>query len=349
MKSRASCGPSELSAILRSMTFNRVTLESVDFEDQRFRISERLDSARLLESVRQIGQLSPVCLLARNETGLAVICGFRRLWALRSLGHPDVLARIWYEREHTDLELFRMALWENLSHRELSPLEKARVLASLKNHCGVQHDQLVEIYLPVLDLAPHKNTLRAYLALNDLHPQLREMLNDGRITLASAERLARAPLSLQSRMSSVLERVRWSASLQRETLDLLEELAAIAESDPDEILSGKEITETVHDTSLSPFQKGERIHKFLYRKRNPRLSKTEERFRAREQELSLPANIRVSPTPFFESPEIRVEFSVRSPRDFRDTSKALERAAQAPALEALFSIADHPRVLNPES
>jgi ParB-like chromosome segregation protein Spo0J len=324
------------------MTFNRVTLESVDFEDQRFRISEQLASARLLESVRQIGQLSPVCLLARNEAGLAVICGFRRLWALRSLGHPDVLARIWYEREHTDLELFRMALWENLSHRELSPLEKARVLASLKNHCGVQHDQLVEIYLPVLDLAPHKNTLRAYLALHDLHPQLREMLNDGRITLASAERLARAPLSLQSKMSLVLERVRWSASLQRETLDLLEELAAIAESDPDEILSGKEITETVHDTSLSPFQKGERIHKFLYRKRNPRLSKTEEQFRAREQELSLPANIRVSPTPFFESPEIRVEFSVRSPRDFRDTSKALERAAQAPALEDLFSISDLP-------
>jgi hypothetical protein len=233
-----------------------------------------------------------------------------------------------------------MALWENLSHRELSPLEKARVLALLKNHCGVRHDQLVEVYLPVLGLAAHKNTLRAYLALNDLHSPLREMLNDGRLTLAGAERLARTPLSFQDKMGSVLERVRWSASLQRETLDLLEELAAIADSDPDEILSGKEIRETVHDTNLSPFQKGERIHKLLYRKRNPRLSMTEEQFRAREQELSLPANIRVSPTPFFESPEIRVEFKVRSTRDFRDATKALERAAQAPALEALFSIAD---------
>jgi ParB-like chromosome segregation protein Spo0J len=324
------------------MTFNRVTLESVDLEDQHFRISEQLESARLLESVRQVGQLSPVCLLARKESGLAVICGFRRVWALKSLGHPDVMAQIWHDHEHTDLEMFRLALWENLSHRELSPLEKARVLAFLKNHCGVQHDQLVEVYLPVLGLAPHKNTLRAYLALHGLDPQLREMLTDGRITLASAERLARAPLSFQSKMSSVLERVRWSASLQRETLDLLEELAAIAESDPDEILSAREITETVHDPSLSPFQKGERIHKLLYRKRNPRFSRTEEQFRAREQELSLPANIRVSPTPFFESSEIRVEFSVRSPVDFRDTAKALERAAQAPALEALFSIADSP-------
>jgi ParB/RepB/Spo0J family partition protein len=322
------------------MTFNRVALESVDLEDQRFRISEQVDSARLLESLRQVGQLSPVCLLERKAPSLTVICGFRRLRALKYLGHPDVLARIWYESEQTDLELFRMALWENLSHRELSPLENARVLTSLKKHCGVHHDQLVETYLPILGLTPHKNTLRAYLALHDLQSQLREMLNDGRITLASAERLSRAPLSFQSKMSSVLERVRWSASLQRETLDLLEELAAIAGSDPGEILSGIELTETVHDTSLSPFQKGERIHKLLYRKRNPRLSRTEEQFLARQKELSLSPNIRVSPAPFFESSEIRVEFSVRSPQDFRDTAKALERAAQSQALEALFSIAD---------
>jgi hypothetical protein len=236
--------------------------------------------------------------------------------------------------------MYRMALWENFSHRELSPLEKARALTSLKNHCGVQHDQLVETYLPVLGLAPHKNTLRAYLALHDLHSPLREMLNDGRITQASAERLSRASLSFQSKMGSVLERVRWSASLQRETLDLLEELAAIAGSNPDEILGEIEITQTVHDPNLSPFQKGERIQKLLYRRRNPRLSSTEEKFLARQKELNLPPSIHVSPAQFFESSEMRVEFTVHSLQDFRDAVKVLERAAQAPALGDLFSIAD---------
>src|SRR5262249_40412604 len=139
------------------MTFHRVALASIDLEDWRFRISEQLDSPRLLESLRQIGQLSPVCLRARKQSRLAVICGFRRLRALSSLGQADVLARIWNEGEQTDLELFRMALWENLSHRELSPLEKARVLTFLKDHGAVPYDQLVEIYLPVLGLAPHTN------------------------------------------------------------------------------------------------------------------------------------------------------------------------------------------------
>ena len=322
------------------MTYDRVPLEHIDLEDQRFRISERFESSRLLESLRQIGQLSPVFLQARTGSRLAVICGFRRVQALRSLGQRDVLARIWHGGGQSDLELFRIALWDNLSHRELNPLERARVLASLKNLCDVQHDQLVEIYLPVLGMEPHKNTLRTYLALHALDPQLREMLNDGRITLASAERLSRAPLAFQNQMSEVLERVRWSASLQRETLDLVEELAAIAGSDPGEILRESGIRELLNDANLSPFQRGERIHRLLYRRRNPRLCRTEERFLARQKELRLPHRIRLSPTPFFESAELRVEFSVGSPRDFRETAQALERAGQAPALEALFSIAD---------
>jgi len=322
------------------MTYDRVPLENIDLEDQRFRISERFESSRLVESLRQIGQLSPVGLQARKESRLAVVCGFRRVQALKSLGRKDVLARIWHEDEHSNFELFRIALWDNLSHRELSPLEKARVLTLLKNLCGVEHDQLVEVYLPVLGMEPHKNTLRTYLALQGLHPQLKGMLNDGRITLASAERLSRAPLPFQNQMTEVLERVRWSASLQRETLELVEELAAIADSDPGEILGEREIRELLNNPTLSPFQRGEGIHRLLHRRRNPTLSGTEERFLARQKELRLPQRIRLSPTRFFESAELRVEFSARSPQDFRDTVQALERAGRTPVLEALFSIAD---------
>jgi len=322
------------------MTYERVPLETIDLEDQRFRISERLESPRLVESLGQVGQLSPVCLQTYRGSRLAVICGFRRVQALKSLGQNDVLARIWSEDENSDLELFRIALWDNLSHRELSPLEKARVLSSLKNLCGVQHDQLVEVYLPVLGLEPHKNTLRTYLALQALQPQLKKMLNEGHITLASAERLSRAPLPFQNQMAEVLERVRWSASLQRETLDLVEELAAIADSDPGKILGESEVRALLNDATLSPFQRGEGIHKLLYRRRNPTLSRTEELFLARQRELQLPQRIRLSPAPFFESAELRVEFNARSPRDFRESAQALERAGQTPALEDLFSIAD---------
>ena len=325
------------------MTFNRVGLESVDLEDQRFRISERLDSLRLLESLRQIGQLSPVCLQACNGSRLAVICGFRRLRALRSLGQADVLARIWDEGEQTNLELFRIALWENLSHRELSPLEKARVLTSLKNHCEVPYDQLVEIYLPGPGIGP------------------------------AQEYAAGVPGAARSQSALEGDVERWAHHLgQRRTSCV----RGAAVSKPDERSAGAGTVERqpaagdtgpsrgtcghcrvrsrdnserersggiVADASLSPFQKGERIHRLLYRKRNPRLCRTEERFRAHEKELRLPHTIRVSPAPYFESPDLRVEFNVRSSQDFREAAQASgarggSARTRSPFLDCGFSI-----------
>ena len=303
------------------MTYDRVPLEYIDLEDQRYRISERLESSRLLESLRQIGQLSPVCLQARKGSRLAVICGFRRVQALRSLGQRDVLARIWHEGEQSDLELFRIALWDNLSHRELSPLERARVLTSLKNLCDVQHDQLVEIYLPVLGMEPHKNTLRTYLALHALDPQLRETLNDGRITLASAERLSRAPLSFQNQMSEVLERVRWSASLQRETLDLVEELAAIAGSDPGAILAGKRISGIVaRCDSFAVSEEGNGFtDSFTGGEIRDSAGRRNDSWRTEKELRELPPHYpRCRLTPLFRVARLRVEFSARSTPGFHE-------------------------------
>ena len=233
-----------------------------------------------------------------------------------------------------------MALWENLSHRELSPLEKARVLTSLKNHCGVQHDQLVEIYLPVLDLAPHKNTLRAYLALHDLDPQLREMLNDGRITLASAERLSRAPLSFQSQN----ERGAGASTVERQPAagDTGPPRGACSHrrSDPGEILRERGIRNRARYESFAISKKGSGFtDSFIGSEIRDSRGQRNNSGRANRNCVCR----RISGCRrrrFLSRAELRVEFSVRSPRDFRDTAQALERAAQAPALEALFSISD---------
>ena len=113
------------------MTSQVISLDEIDFENERFRISEELDSAAMLDSLREIGQLNPVLLLDTKASGKVIICGFRRLHALRQMGRMSVLCRILEADESDPAGIYRLALWDNLSHRQLDPLEKARVLFTL--------------------------------------------------------------------------------------------------------------------------------------------------------------------------------------------------------------------------
>ena len=319
------------------MILQEVPLQSIDFADEIFRISEDMDSAAMRASLAEIGQLNPV-LLFEQASRRIIVCGFRRLRALRELGRTVALAQTRSSAGCSRLEAFRLAIFDNLSHREFSPLEKARILFTLKGACEVPLDTLVEVYLPLLRLPAHKNVLRRHLSLHILDPDLRGMFNDARLTLASVERLSGSPRDAQRKFASLLARIRLSASRQRQMLDLAEEMASITETRLGEVFERAEIQSILGDCRLSPFQKGEQIYGLLYRWRNPRLSQAEERFQVEKKQLGLPGVIRISPDPHFESLRLRVEFDVSSAQRFREISSALREAAEAPALEELFRV-----------
>jgi ParB-like chromosome segregation protein Spo0J len=318
------------------MNLEEVALERIDWDDERFRISEELFPGSLAESLRQVGQLSAVHLLVGDGPRYTILCGFRRLRALQRLGLSPVLSRLSPAAELSNLAAFRIALWENLSHRVLTALEKARALWTLKNLCGADEENLVEIYLPLLGLQSHKNILRSYLRLHQLHPGLRQAFNQGIISLASAERLAAGSPEFQKGMVSVLDRARWSSSLQREVFDLVDELSVIMEQEAVEIFDRPELAAVLANNGLSSFQKGEQLHKILYRLRNPRLSVAEECFQVEKNKLDLPGNLRISPAPFFESPRVKFEFDASSADSFRKIAEALNRVALNPGLDGLF-------------
>ena len=92
------------------MELDNVALESIDLTDQTFRISESLECAGLAKSLREVGQLSPVILLGPRERPGTVVCGFRRLHALRNIGEKSVLVRSLTPGEYRPLQIFRIAL-----------------------------------------------------------------------------------------------------------------------------------------------------------------------------------------------------------------------------------------------
>jgi hypothetical protein len=318
-----------------AMIFKEISLEEIDAEDETFRISEELDSAPVLDSLREIGQLNPVVLLDQKKLK-RIVCGFRRVQALKRLGKDQVLARVLSEESRTPTGFLELALWDNLSHRQLDPLEKARVLHKLRDACGVSDPVLVRVYLPLLGLMPNESILHAYLSLNGVRPGLRRCLAEGRLTRSTVERLAKTPGQVQDSVASLMGRIRLSASSQKKALDLLDDISALMGARLDAPLACPEALAASDDPRLSPFQRGEKVYEILYRLRNPRLSEAFERFLTRKKSLRLPGSIRISPHPFFETQDLRVEFDASDAGSFRELATELQRASESTELEKLF-------------
>ena len=79
--------------MLSAMICQEISIEEIDPANETFRISEEIVSAPLQMSMRVIGQLNPVLLLG-GKRPLAVVCGFRRIHALRQLGEYRLICRI---------------------------------------------------------------------------------------------------------------------------------------------------------------------------------------------------------------------------------------------------------------
>ena len=320
------------------MVVEDVQLDKVNCGDETCRISEDLDPPLLETSLREVGQVNPVVVLDRDSDGMMIVCGFRRLRALRRLGHSSALARILPAGSLPLPEAFRLALWDNLSHRQLSPHEAARALFTLRRTCGVSEDSILRGYMPALGLAPHPRVLRSYLALHALHPRLRSQFSEGRLTLTTVERLASRPAALQAVIAATMAGICLTASLQRQLLDLVDELAARTAHPAEEPLLQREVVEISADAGLAPHEKGQRIHDLLYRQRFPRISAAEDRFATVTATLDLPGDVRVHHDRYFETQAIRVEFEADSAARFRALAAALEKAARSPEIDTLFQI-----------
>jgi hypothetical protein len=314
----------------------QIDLDTVDFEEEVFRITEDLNLDPMIASIEAIGQQSPALLWERSGSHKVIICGFRRLHALREMGRAHANARILPEAELDPLEAYHRALFDNLSHRKLNALEKARVIFGLKNTCKVEEDLLIKKYLPLLELEHGKRVLHQYLSIMDLHPRMRALYKEGKLTLASIERIACMPGEVQNDLPRIFDNARLSSSLQRKFFDLVEDVAAICEVDVKAVLVRPELSAALEAPGLSQFQKGERIFDLLCKWRNPRLSQAEENFGTCKRKLALPGSVSLLHDSFFESRQLTVEFTVSTPQQFREVTAELQRAGREPALDELM-------------
>ncbi len=311
----------------------RIALSRIDAEDFSFRISTRSDSQALAVSIKAAGLLSPLLLLAKENSQFCIVSGFRRFAACEKVGLPDVEARI-FGMDTPHLECVRYAIAENAFQRELNPIEISRSLRLLQDYFS-EPNQLAESAAEI-GLPGNPAIIRKLLPLCDLASIIQQGILTESISPVMALELAELDAESGSTLASLFSDLRLSLSKQREIMQLLTEIAARDDLAVMDILREKDLQEILADKDADRGMKARNIRYYLKKWRFPAITEAEERYGQCVKEMRLGENLRLIPPKDFEGNVYIFQLSFSSISELEDRLADLDRIKSEPVLQEII-------------
>jgi len=104
-----------------SQIIKSIPMSSIELDGSIFRLRSVGDVQELMQSLIEHGQYVPVIVCNKKDNVYQMIAGFRRAQALRELGAPSILARVFEDISNDDA--IRIAILDNLYHENLKFVE----------------------------------------------------------------------------------------------------------------------------------------------------------------------------------------------------------------------------------
>ena len=169
------------------------------FENHPYKVQDNEEMERLTESIMQHGILTPIIVrpLENTTDEYEIISGHRRIMASQKAGITEVPAFV----VSLDRNAAAIALVDSNLHREhILPSEKAfayRLKAEALAHRGLRSDLTLVQVAPKLateqiaeDAGTSKDTVKRYIRLTYLIPEILQYVDDGRIAFTPAVELS---------------------------------------------------------------------------------------------------------------------------------------------------------------
>ncbi len=298
-----------------SPVLETVRLANINRSDEFFSMSFEPDFGPLKESVKQLGVLEPVWLRERAR-GFQIINGFRRYDVAQTLGMKLIRAMIWREDQIDDRLAFQMSLHGNMLTRGLNIVEKSLVLEKLSSRFSIDKDEVIETWLPALELEPNEKVLNSFLQIPPFSTSLKRYVVSRGLSLNNILRLATLSEEDRESMCGLLLSLRMGENVLREILTFLKEISARDGIGISGLVSNREMQRILSDSRLSGPQKVQAVRRVLREKRYPRLSDLEERLRACRKGMKISPQIGIIPPPLFEGDRFKIEFHFRTLREY---------------------------------
>lgn len=169
------------------------------FENHPYKVQDNEEMEQLAESIRMNGILSPIIVRPKENTAdeYEIISGHRRIMASQKAGITEVPAFV----VSLDRNAAAIALVDSNLHREhILPSEKAfayKLKAEALTHQGFRSDLTSVQVAPKLateqiasDAGTSKDTIKRYIRLTNLIPEILQYVDDGRISFTPAVELS---------------------------------------------------------------------------------------------------------------------------------------------------------------
>ena len=143
----------------------------------------------LAESMRTQGVVQPILVRPLGGTNkYEIIAGERRWRAAQMAGLQEVPALI---RDVPDQAAACIALIENIQREDLNPLEEAQTLSRLIHEFEMTHEAIADA------VGRSRSMVSNLLRLLDLHPEVQELLQAGKLEMGHARAIAALPVEQQ--------------------------------------------------------------------------------------------------------------------------------------------------------
>jgi ParB family chromosome partitioning protein len=173
-----------VAAVVQAADRESARLLPVEFlQSSRFQPRKDFNPARLQEladSISAQGVVQPVIVRPVGENRYEIIAGERRWRAAQLARLHDIPVVV---RQVTDQAALAIALIENIQREDLNPLEEAEALKRLQEEFALTHQQIADA------VGKSRATVTNLLRLNELHPDAKALLREGRIEMGHARAL----------------------------------------------------------------------------------------------------------------------------------------------------------------
>ena len=147
-----------------------------------FRDLDRSMKDKLMEDMRDNGQINPIIVKRNNDDTYTVLAGHQRLIAARRLNWQQIKAIV---IEVTEIEAEKLLIRDNLFRRHMGGIELARALEVYSKLSDNQtHKSIRQI---AEEIGENRNTVHFYMKLNNLIPELQQLVEDKKLTATAAQ------------------------------------------------------------------------------------------------------------------------------------------------------------------
>ena len=281
-------------------------IDSIDFKDTTFIYTFPVKIEEITESIKRIGLLNPV-LLFEYDNKYKIISGFKRVLACKSLCFDSISSFVFESDSISELNAFKIAVYDNISIRKLNIIEKSIILNKLKNYHSLKHNEIIKDFMPIIGLEQSEKLLECYLSLSKIGNDLKEHIVNREVPIKTSSLIASVSKYKLPLISEIIIKFNLGTNKIKELVNLIDEITERDGIDIGELRSDLNLDRVIKNERMTLSQKWEKIISSLREKRFPMWSKIEKKLLRNISSLSLPKNVNLSYPPYLEGDKLRIE------------------------------------------